>query len=98
MPAARGPICPIICPLTRPCRPRVAVLAVAAAAMVCSGSRGTPAPSPLARLADAGRAAVPVAVGPNASLRVRAAAESLAAYLGRIAGARFDAGLVQADG
>ncbi|HVF09567.1 MAG TPA: DUF4838 domain-containing protein, partial [Abditibacteriaceae bacterium] len=49
-----------------------------------------------ARLADDGRALMPIMVGAAASERVKSAAATLAAYLGRISGAQFE--VRQGDG
>ncbi len=68
--------------------PAVLCLVLLPAAMAGGAAPATDAP-PLARLAAGGKALLPVVVGPEAGPRVRAAAENLAEYLGRIGGATF---------
>ena len=64
---------------------RLPVVAFALTLVTC----GT-APAEVTRLADGGRALMPVVIVDAASEEVRAAAADLAEYLGRIAGARFE--------
>ncbi|MHC5057949.1 MAG: beta-N-acetylhexosaminidase family protein [Planctomycetota bacterium] len=66
-----------------------ALAAIAVLALPSASARAEARAGREARLASGGRALVPVVVGAKASERTRAAAGTLAEYLGRISGAEF---------
>ena len=73
---------------------RMTVLVAGCCLLLTGGAVSADAPE--TRLASDGKALVPVVVADSAPGRVRDAGRTLAAYLGRIAGAKFE--VVSGDG
>jgi hypothetical protein len=79
--------------MKQPCSRKLPLLAgglVAIAFLQSVAPRTDAADAPSVRLADQGQASVKLILSPQASERLHKAAETLADYLGRISGARFE--------
>ena len=65
------------------------IVAFGLCVLLANAATATRADASEVKLADSGKALLPIRVGPEATERARAAATTLASYLGRIAGAEF---------
>lgn len=68
------------------------IVASALCILLANAATATRADASEVKLADNGKALLPITVGPEATERARAAATTLASYLGKIAGAEFAVG------